>query len=105
MTKKNWLKKSADMFVPKPVGKMLNVYVVGNSRSVFYIQRWSLMHFLSGLVVGILFPQVDYVCALLLHTLWELWQILVGSTPLTTRGAVDILLDTCFFMAGFAVAQ
>jgi hypothetical protein len=36
-----------------------------------------------------------------IHTAWEFWQIFIGMTKYKTqRGALDIVVDTLFFMGG-----
>jgi hypothetical protein len=66
-----------------------------------YVTNWSLVHFVTGAVLVRLVPDISVWAAFWIHTLAETWQIVIGNTPWrTTRGQVDILVDTVFFMAG-----
>jgi hypothetical protein len=64
------------------------------------------MHVLSGIITGYLLityaPTYSYYwTGFWIHSAWEFWQILVKNTPYwTTRGVVDIGVDTAMFMAG-----
>lgn len=99
--------RSGDLFLPKPVRAVLEYYYIGNDKSVFYITNWTLIHFLTGLwMASFLYgnPQI-YLIAFLIHTIWELWQIYGGNTPIgTLRGVVDVFVDTGAFMLGVWVS-
>ena len=100
------LYRSGDVFLPKPVRDVLQHYWIGSEKSTFYITNWSIVHFLSGIATAYLLAQSKtreniYLVAFLIHTLWELWQIYIGMTPIRTlRGQVDITVDTVLFMIG-----
>jgi hypothetical protein len=100
------LYRSGDVFLPKPVLTVLRHYWIGSEKSTFYITNWSIVHFLSGIATAYLLAQSKtreniYLVAFLIHTLWELWQIYIGMTPIQTlRGQVDITVDTVLFMIG-----
>jgi hypothetical protein len=100
------LYRSGDVFLPKPVRDILQRYWVGSDKSVFYLTNWSVIHFLSGIMTAYFLFQNKtkeniYFIAFLIHTLWELWQIFIGMTPIhTLRGQVDTVVDTVLFMAG-----
>jgi len=105
---------SGDVFLPKIVRDTLAimVYKYPNVKDdyIFYIQIWSIVHFISGVVFGYLYrslkfnPSDYYYNALIVHSLWELWQIGIGmSKPFMLKGrnsAVDIVVDTIMFMLG-----
>jgi hypothetical protein len=62
-------------------------------------------HFFSGVFFACLVvwfripsPLLTYV---LVHTLWELWQIAIGMTPLSPRGYLDIVVDTVVGVLGY----
>ena len=105
-TLKDALFLSGDLFLPKSVRKVLEYYHIGNDVSLFYVTNWTLMHFLSGLFLGWIlttrFPDLEYYgTGLYVHSVWELWQVLVKNTPYwTLRGVIDIGTDTAFTMAG-----
>jgi hypothetical protein len=102
---------SGDVFLPKTMrdtlGTFLFKYPNVEEDYVFYIQGWSIVHFVSGVIFGHLYrgDQLNYYYnAFILHTWWELWQITIGmSKPFNfggRNGIVDILVDTLMFMMG-----
>ena len=100
------LYRSGDVFLPKSVRTFLEKYYIGHEDSNFYVTNWSLVHFFSGVATAWIllryFPKYSlYKTGLLVHIAWEYWQIFIGMTKYNTfRGAVDILVDTAFFIAG-----
>ena len=104
-----WGYHSADLFLPTKVQKVLGHYYVGSDTSVFYLTNWSVLHFLSGIATAYFLQSHTkhiYWISFLIHTLWELWQILVRKTPIgTRRGQIDTVVDTILFMFGVAVYQ
>jgi hypothetical protein len=103
--------KSGDLFLPTSVRRFLETYYIGSNTSLVYINNWSLVHFLSGVCTAYLLlrfiPETNlYSTSLMIHSLWELWQILGKNTLIgTTRGQLDVLMDTAFFMGGVWVYQ
>ena len=97
---------SGDLFLPKRVRSFLEIYHVGNDRTLLYITNWSLMHAVSGVltawVLGAYYPGYDTLwTGFLLHTMWEIWQLAVRNTPWTLRGFLDVGMDTLLFLGGF----
>jgi hypothetical protein len=85
---------------------VLERYWIGDDTSTLYITNWTFVHFLSGVLTVWLFPSLSVWGAFWLHSLAELWQILIGNTPWwTTRGRVDVLVDTLFYMIGVWVTK
>ena len=103
--------RSGDLFLPKSVRQFLEQYWIGNNRSLFYVNNWSFVHFLSGVISVFLFDtlkitQNTILYALVLHTIWELWQMIGKNTKYwTRRGQLDILVDTIFYMTGFITTE
>ena len=103
--KDSFLYRSGDIWLPKPIVKALDTYIVGDSTTLFYLNYWHINHFLSGVffalfhvfVYRIPSPLLSY---LLLHTLWELWQMLIGMTPRNQKGMLDALVDTLIGLLG-----
>lgn len=105
---------SGDIFLPDNVKKFLSTDLIGSSKDTFYISIWSIVHFLSGIFVGLFYffmkwnVQTYMLNMFALHTIWECWQILIGmSNPYTLTGRgnlVDILIDTLVFMLGAYIA-
>jgi len=93
--------RSGDAFLPSSIVKTLNIYLIGNDSSLFYVNLWSLVHFISGIAVAVL--GLTALQAFVLHCIWELWQVLIGMTRLNARGMIDICVDTVFFMMGMQV--
>ena len=68
------------------------------------------MHLINGILIGFLYLYVqgdspDYIFKMfIIHTLWELWQMLIGMAKpykLTGRSnLIDTIMDTIFFMTG-----
>lgn len=98
--------KSGDLFLPKSVRNILEYYYIGDDRSVFYVTNWTVIHFLSGIFTAYyLFSkfttQQVYIISILIHSIWELWQIFGENTPIQTlRGQIDVLVDTVAYMLG-----
>jgi hypothetical protein len=105
-TTQDILFRSGDLFLPFAVRRFLEHYTIGTDTSLFYINNWSIIHLLSGILVAHLsiryMPEKNvYIQALIIHTIWELWQILGKNTAIgTLRGKLDVLVDTAFFMGG-----
>ena len=100
------LYRSGDVFLPLPIRKFLETYLIGNERSMFYITYWSWVHFGSGMltawILATRYPGWDlYWTGFVIHGVWELWQVFIGMTPWRTlRGQVDVVVDTVMFMGG-----
>jgi len=95
---------SGDLFLPKEVRNILETYIIGNDTSLVYITLWSFMHSLSGVLFRFVNNSLqDYI---VVHTIWELWQIYIGMTPIhTARGVIDIFVDTLMGIIGFMFAS
>lgn len=110
MLDSNFFRRSTDVFLPPRVVETLNRVVVGNKKTGWYVDGWSGMHVLTGLLCGVFLLALGlrgfggFLVALLIHTVWELWQVHVGLTyipsfnPVTNRH--DALTDTAFFLLG-----
>jgi hypothetical protein len=103
-------RNSGDLFLPVWMRRILDIYLIGNDKTLFYVNIWSLIHAISGtLTLLILLTYTQWsiqtmsIAAFGIHTIWELWQLLITNTPRTSRGVIDILTDTVFYMAGFIV--
>ena len=100
--------KSGDLFLPKQVRAFLEYQYVGTRTSALYISNWTLVHFFSGVLTAyLLATRTNYatqkilLVSLLIHTLWELWQIYGKNTLIgSRRGQVDVLVDTAAYMLG-----
>lgn len=105
----NIIIRSGDMFMPYKIKKILNITLLGNSKT-YYINGWSFMHLVSGMIIGYIYiylgySSVDYYYKMfILHTIWELWQMLIGIVnPFKWKGdsgLADTIVDTIFFMIG-----
>jgi hypothetical protein len=96
----SFLYRTGDILLPPFIIKYLDSYIIGSNKSLFYINYWSILHFLSGIIVTNFTK--NWIYAILLHTIWEFWQIFIGMTQWKSkRGFVDIITDTIFFMSGF----
>ena len=101
---------SGDVFLPESIKQILTIDIIGSSKNTFYVSGWSIIHFINGMLFGYLYlyygynPKKYFFNMLILHTCWELWQIVIGmSKPYSLVGSsniVDTMLDTILFMAG-----
>ena len=102
--KEHWIYRSGDVWLPKPIVKILGTYILGDDRSLVYLNYWHGIHFLSGVLFGLvqlIYPVSNPILYfIVLHTLWELWQIAIRMTLLNMRGCIDILLDTGMGLLG-----
>ena len=98
--------RSGDVFLPKDMRDYLQQYIIGDDTSLFYVSRWTIVHFWTGFIISIilrflLHSHNIYTLTFQIHMLWELWQIIIGMTPwMTLRGIIDITTDTLFYMGG-----
>jgi hypothetical protein len=105
-----FLKNSSDAFLPTPIKTFLYKDFIGNTNNTFYISGWSIMHFISGIFIGVLYFYFNFNTLfyfrnmLITHSFWELWQIIIGTSKpykLTGRSnLIDTIIDTILFMAG-----
>lgn len=89
-----------DLFLPQPVKSFLEIYLVGNDRSLVYVNLWSLVHFFSGVLTAQLLTSSAWT-AFWIHTAWEILQLVIRNTPWNARGFIDVVMDTVLFMGGF----
>ena len=103
--------RSGDAFAPEKVRRALSKYIIGSSTSLFYLNNWSIIHFLSGVLCGyVLFKfsartiKEYYGLGFLIHTLWETWQFVIGMSIYKgvnlKRQILDTTVDTILFMGG-----
>lgn len=99
--------RSGDLFLNDAAKKFLSRYIAGNDRSLVYINYWSVVHFLSGVLVFVglqLLGVANYfLIGFIIHTLWEFLQLSIGMTQVNMRGLIDIGMDTGFFMVGMGL--
>jgi hypothetical protein len=101
----DFLCKTGDLLLPKSLRRNLETYVVGNEKTSVYVTYWSVIHFVSGLLI-VYFFDTSYWNGFLIHTVWEIYQILIRNTPIhTLRGKLDIVMDTTLFMLGMVVGK
>lgn len=118
MNIKNILYNSGDVFLPTKLNTFLRSYIIGNNTSIFYINYWSIIHFINGIIFGFFIKKylLDknntsitgnyFFKAFILHSTWELWQIFIENTDITSaRGIIDTIMDTIFFMSGSLVTN
>jgi hypothetical protein len=106
----NLIYNSGDAFLPEKVKNILGMDLIGTSKKTFYVSGWSIVHLMSGIIIGYLYLYFKgdarlYTFKLfIIHTLWECWQMLIGmSTPYKLTGRsniIDTIMDTIFFMLG-----
>jgi hypothetical protein len=106
--------KSGDIFLPKEIRNILDYTFVGSISPYksFYINGWSLLHMLSGILVASIFLKDDpriYIKSFVIHTVWELWQVYIGmANPFTLVGKsslIDSIVDTIFYMFGVYIVK
>jgi hypothetical protein len=112
---KELAKNSGDLFLPERTKKFLYSYIIGSDNTLVYISYWSILHFISGIVCGVILlfssnksykiRTTYYFIGLFIHTLWELWQKFIGMTKWDLRGVIDTVMDTAMFMGGMAAVD
>ena len=106
----NIIYNSGDVFLPEKVKNILGMDLIGTSKKTFYVSGWSLVHLINGIIIGYIYLYFKWDIRLyalklfIIHTIWELWQVLIGmSKPYKLTGRsnlIDIIMDTIFFMSG-----
>ena len=101
---------SGEILLPDSVKNSLTSNIIGSSKKTFYISGWSIIHIINGLIVGFLYLFFNYdikryaINMLIIHTVWEVWQMLIGmSKPYKLTGSnnlIDTIMDTLLFMLG-----
>ena len=101
---------SGEILLPDSVKNSLTSNIIGSSKKTFYISGWSIIHIINGLIVGFLYLFFKYdikryaINMLIIHTVWEVWQMLIGmSKPYKLTGSnnlIDTIMDTLLFMLG-----
>ncbi len=102
-----YYKNSGDLYLPKWLKGFLDTYLIGDSKSLFYLNVWSINHILSGILLSNILLRIThwtfstvFVIGLILHCLWEIWQVIITNTPGSMRGIIDVGVDTVLFCAG-----
>lgn len=109
----NWNKiiyNSGDVFLPVYIKQALDKYLYTTNNGSFYVNGWTFLHLFSGVLLGALYLFLNksitfyYYNLFIIHTIWELWQMLIGmSKPWKLTGhsnLIDIFVDTIVFMIG-----
>ena len=106
---------SGDFFLPKRVKKILDTDLIGTHKKTFYISGWSIVHTITGIIMGYMylyfkFDSKSYFLKLfIMHTFWELWQMVIGmSKPYRLTGGgnlIDTIMDTILFMVGVYIVH
>jgi len=98
-----------DIFLPKGCREFLdkNIYektiIITKDKFKFYINGWSIVHFISGILVSKI-KSINGLGAFILHSLWELFQIYIGMTNIKKKTDIlDTITDTIFFMFGWFI--
>jgi hypothetical protein len=103
--------RSGDFFLPKAIKQTLDKNIYMTTNYSFYINGWTFIHYFSGMLVGMIYLYLGkriyffyYYNLLIIHTIWELWQMLIGmSKPWKLTGdsnLIDTFVDTFVFMLG-----
>jgi hypothetical protein len=109
----NWgeiIYNSGDVFLPKYLKQNLDKHFITTQNHSFYLNGWSFIHFLTGVLFGTIYLyfgkpiEFYYFKLFIIHTIWELWQMLIGmSKPWKLTGdsnLIDTFVDTFLFMLG-----
>ena len=101
---------SGDVFLPEQVREILLKGIYFDNTKTLYINGWTFVHFISGILCGYLYLYLNkpienyYFKLFIIHTIWELWQMLIGmSKPWKLTGnsnLLDTIVDTLVFMFG-----
>ena len=111
----NIIYNSGDVFLPEKIKNILGMDLIGTSEKTFYISGWSMVHLVNGMIIGYLYlyfkgnSRLYILKMFIIHTIWELWQMLIGMAKpykLTGRSSlIDTVMDTIFFMLGAYVIR
>jgi hypothetical protein len=110
MNIQNILYNSGDVFLPEKIKNILGTDLIGTSKKTFYVSGWSIVHLINGIIIGYIYLYFKWDSRLytykllIIHTMWEFWQMLIGMAKpykLTGRSnLIDTIMDTIFFMTG-----
>jgi len=111
----NIIYNSGDVFLPENIKNILGKDLIGTSKKSFYVSGWSIVHLINGIIFGYLYLYFNYDIRFytyklfIIHTIWELWQMLIGmSKPYKLTGRsnlIDTIMDTIFFMLGASIVR
>jgi hypothetical protein len=109
------LYRLGDAYLPPHVSKILD-YRFAGSNNGYYVDFWSVTHFVWGMIINAVLgwfrlfnATTIYVMGFILHTLWELFQVMIGMSTFCRYhsyrpfGLADTILDTLFFMFGMVL--
>jgi hypothetical protein len=120
------LKHSSGVFLPEYLLSAIGMNIISSSndkdKSMFYLDGWSFLHFVAGLLMGSLlfwikikkklgenilkyFNFKTYLLILFLfHCIWEIWELFIDVSSVKKLSGegniVDILVDTFMYMCG-----
>ena len=95
---------TGDAFLPENLKQLLSKNIVG-TKSYLYLDGWSAVHFISGILAGFVFtklskkhiPLTDYYFSLFIfHTIWEMWQVAIGMSKTWVLFGHNAFMDTVF---------
>lgn len=90
--------------IPDTIENILATKLNLKDKEYIYINGWSFIHFLSGVIIGYYLSNLDtlhyYLYLFIIHSIWEVFQIVVHITPMKKESIYDITLDTLFFLLG-----
>lgn len=102
--------KSGDFFLPQSIKKVFDILLYKNYNYSFYVEVWHIVHFFSGILIGLIYIYIGYSKdtylwnLFIFHTIWEYWQVYIGmSKPFQLtyhNNLFDMLFDTFIFMVG-----
>jgi len=103
---KQMIYNSGDFFLPKQIKERLDKHMYDNG--FLYVNGWTFIHYFSGMLFGMIYLYLGkevhfyyYYNLFLIHTIWELWQMLIGMTKIWELGGViDTMMDTFVYMLG-----
>lgn len=112
---KNIIYNSGDVFLPEKIKNILGTDLLGTSNKTFYVSGWSIIHLINGIIIGYIYLYLKgddrfYLYKMfIIHTMWELWQMLIGMAKpykLTGRSnLIDTIMDTIFYMVGAFIVR
>ena len=74
-----------------------------------FIDRWSLVHFASGIMIGLILRRYTkgikfFLSAFLILFLWEIWENFSGQMIFGTESMIDLIWDMIIGMLGAIIA-
>lgn len=97
-----FLYRSGDFFLPRCIIDKLDTDIF-RTRYV-YMNGWSVMHFLTGVILS-WYTRFSLQKLIIVHTVFEIWQMIIFMTSRDLPGLSDTVTDTLVYVFGIITAS